>query len=91
MRFTPGQTFDRYVIESLLGVGGMGEVYQAQDTRLGRKAALKVLRAMLPGDGESWGHAVARMQREARSMGMLEGSAGIKVFNPDANWKPSKP
>jgi serine/threonine protein kinase len=40
---SPGTTLGRYEIRSRLGAGGMGEVYLAQDTRLDRKVAVKIL------------------------------------------------
>jgi eukaryotic-like serine/threonine-protein kinase len=42
----PGTKLGRYEIRSKIGAGGMGEVYLAQDTKLDRKVALKIL----PGD-----------------------------------------
>ena len=45
MRLGPGAKVSHYEIRSLLGVGGMGEVYLARDTRLLRPVAIKVMRA----------------------------------------------
>ena len=43
MSLSPGTTLGPYEIQSLLGAGGMGEVYKARDTRLDRTAAIKAL------------------------------------------------
>ena len=47
MSLTPGTRFGAFEVQSRLGAGGMGEVFLAHDTRLGRAVALKVLPAAL--------------------------------------------
>src|SRR5215813_6806338 len=62
-RFVPGTILaDRYRIASLLGKGGMGEVYRADDLKLGQPVALKFLPDHLLSDGA----ALARFHREVR-------------------------
>ncbi len=66
-RSRSGQQLGSYKIVSLLGAGGMGEVYQARDTKLGRDVAIKVLPAAFVHDAER----LARFQREARMLAAL--------------------
>jgi serine/threonine protein kinase len=67
MSFTAGMRLGPYEIVSPLGAGGMGEVYRARDTRLGREVAVKVLPADLVHDSER----LQRFEREARAAGIL--------------------
>jgi serine/threonine protein kinase len=57
-----------YQILGKLGAGGMGEVYRAEDTRLGRQVALKVL----PSDVAAEADRVARFRREAQLLAALQ-------------------
>ena len=47
-RLATGQSVGNYRVMALLGVGGMGEVYLTEDTRLGRRVALKLLPGLAP-------------------------------------------
>ncbi|HSM51236.1 MAG TPA: protein kinase [Thermoanaerobaculia bacterium] len=63
----PGSRLGPYVIAGRIGAGGMGEVYRARDTRLGRDVALKTLPPDLARDAERR----ARFEREARAVASL--------------------
>src|SRR2546428_11629181 len=67
MAMTPGMTLGCYEIVAPLGMGGMGEVYRARDTRLGREVALKVLPEAFARDADR----LARFEREARTVAGL--------------------
>ena len=63
----PGTRLGPYEILSLLGAGGMGEVYRARDTKLGRDVAIKVLPSFLANDPDR----LARLAREAQLLAAL--------------------
>jgi len=67
MTVIPGTRLGTYEIVAPLGSGGMGEVYRARDTRLGRDVAVKVLPASLATNPER----LARLEREARTAASL--------------------
>ncbi len=67
MALTPGTRLGPYEIVAPIGAGGMGEVYRAKDSRLGRDVALKTLPAGLAKDAEQR----ARFEREARAASSL--------------------
>ena len=67
-KLTAGQAVGRYRILSLLGEGGMGEVYLAEDTKLHRRVAIK----FLPGDSNANEQAKRRLLREAQAAAKLD-------------------
>src|SRR5690349_21138368 len=67
MALTSGTKLGPYEIQSLLGTGGMGEVYRARDTRLDRAVAIKVLASHLSSSPEL----KQRMEREAKAISSL--------------------
>src|SRR5687768_1793098 len=75
MALTAGQRLGVYEVTGPIGAGGMGEVYRARDTRLGRDVALKVLPEVFAADPER----LARFDREAQLLAALNHShiAGI--------------
>ena len=62
-----GRQFGSYRVQSALGAGGMGEVYRAHDTQLGREVAVKILPRLSSSDPER----LARFEQEARMLAAL--------------------
>jgi eukaryotic-like serine/threonine-protein kinase len=67
LALTPGTRLGVYEVTAQIGVGGMGEVYRATDTRLKRQVALKILPSSLAADPDR----LARFQREAEILASL--------------------
>ena len=77
MSFAPGSRLGPYELLALLGAGGMGEVYRARDTRLGRHVAVKVIPKELARDRRR----VQRFELEARAAGALNHPNIVSIFD----------
>jgi serine/threonine protein kinase len=67
MAILPGRRLGPYEILSVIGAGGMGEVYKARDTRLNRDVALKVIPEVFAADADR----MSRFEREAKLLASL--------------------
>jgi serine/threonine-protein kinase len=77
MTVAPGSRLGPYEVISPLGQGGMGEVFRARDTRLGREVALKILPDRLAGDPQFR----ERFEREARAISRITNPHICTVFD----------
>src|SRR5215211_7749977 len=77
MALQPNEMLGPYQIAGLLGEGGMGAVYRAKDTRLGRDVAVKVLTNVTLSDRER----LVRFEQEARATGMLNHPNLLTIYD----------
>src|SRR5271157_3957987 len=81
MALTSGSKLGPYEIQSPLGAGGMGEVYRAKDTRLGRDVALKILPESFAREADR----LRRFEQEARAVAALNHPNILAVFDIGQN------
>jgi Tol biopolymer transport system component len=79
MALTPGTQLEQYEISEVLGVGGMGEVYRARDSKLGRTVAIKVLLPAVANDPDR----LARFEREAKTLASLNHHNIAQIYGLD--------
>jgi serine/threonine protein kinase len=77
MRIEPGAQLGPYEIVGALGAGGMGEVYRARDSRLGREVAIKVLPTAFASDDDR----LRRFEQEARTAGLLNHPNILTIYD----------
>ena len=76
MTISPGSRLAHYEVSGLLGAGGMGEVWRAKDTKLGRDVAIKVLPEAFTRDAER----LARFEREARVLASVDHASIASIY-----------
>jgi serine/threonine-protein kinase len=76
MTISPGSRLAHYEVSGLLGAGGMGEVWRAKDTKLGRDVAIKVLPEAFTRDAER----LARFEREARVLASVDHTSIASIY-----------
>ncbi len=81
MPLTSGTTLGPYEIQSPLGAGGMGEVYRARDTRLGRDVAIKILPESFAPEADR----LHRFEQEARAVAALSHPNILAIFDTGQN------
>ena len=81
MTLAAGTRLGTYEITGQLGVGGMGEVYRATDTKLGREVAIKTLPGALAHDPDR----LARFEREAKLLAALNHAHIAAIYGLDAH------
>ena len=77
MTLNPGTKLGPFEILAPLGAGGMGEVYRARDSRLGREVAIKVLPGRLSSDPQR----LRRLQQEAQAAGALNHPNILTIYD----------
>jgi len=87
MSLSPGLRLGVYEVISIIGCGGMGEVYRARDTRLGRDVALKVLTDAKTSDS-AWR---VRFEREARALAALTHPNIASIYGIEDTPSPQTP
>ena len=81
MSLTPGRSLDHYVLVETIGEGGMGVVWRATDSNLGRDVAIKVLPSVFADDPER----MARFEREARLLASLNHPGIASIYGVGSN------
>jgi len=84
MGLTPGTRLGPYEVVSAIGAGGMGEVYRATDTNLGRQVAIKILPDAFAADPER----LARLEREAKTLAALNHPNMVQIYGLERSGGP---